>query len=389
MTRLLVIHHSPTASLRALTDAVVAGRARRRDRGGRGGGARGARLRPRRGRPRGPARADGYLLGTTANFGYMSGAMKHVFDSTFLQIGGALSDDGSGEESAGATRAPVRALRARSLRHDRRRALGALDHRRAGLDAGVRRARGDGRARPRRTSSRRTSSAVPSRHCSPEESVQRRTHLTDGRLEPCFAVLLDAEVPVSWPWSSTPASHRLLGAAEARRRSPRRHAPKLANCYALTPEDTAKPSTDAEPVDCSAPHTAQTFAVGTLPATTGKDYKSPAHGKWIFPTCQTRVREVPRRGHEPGPAGPAQLGVVPTLRARRGRRARAGTGATWSEARRTREVRRAADRPQGPVPGQAARAVAHLRAGTTVSNSKKVAVRRAAQLARGHHDQAR
>ncbi len=38
--------------------------------------------------------ADGYLLGTTANFGYMSGALKHVFDSTFLQIGGALDDSG-------------------------------------------------------------------------------------------------------------------------------------------------------------------------------------------------------------------------------------------------------------------------------------------------------
>ena len=45
--------------------------------------------------------ADGYVLGTTANFGYMSGAMKHVFDSTFLQIGGALSDDGSGEAVRG------------------------------------------------------------------------------------------------------------------------------------------------------------------------------------------------------------------------------------------------------------------------------------------------
>jgi hypothetical protein len=33
----------------------------------------------------------------------MSGALKHVFDSTFLQIGGALSDDGSGQVSAGAT----------------------------------------------------------------------------------------------------------------------------------------------------------------------------------------------------------------------------------------------------------------------------------------------
>jgi multimeric flavodoxin WrbA len=98
MARLLVVHHSPTRSLQDLLAAVLAG-------------------------ANDPAiedvdvvdrpalevtaedllGADGYVLLTTANFGYMSGALKHMFDSTFLQIGGALSDDGSAVESGGTT----------------------------------------------------------------------------------------------------------------------------------------------------------------------------------------------------------------------------------------------------------------------------------------------
>lgn len=75
MARLLVVHHSPTAGLRALLDAVVDG-----------AGADGIEdvdvtladaLHPD---PAAVAGADGYLLGTPANLGYMSGALKHWFD---------------------------------------------------------------------------------------------------------------------------------------------------------------------------------------------------------------------------------------------------------------------------------------------------------------------
>jgi multimeric flavodoxin WrbA len=96
MPRLLVVHHSPTGTVRSLTDAVVAG--------AHDDAIEGVEVVVR------PALeanaddvlgADGYLLGTTANFGYMSGALKHFFDTIFLEAGGALSDDGSASPSGG------------------------------------------------------------------------------------------------------------------------------------------------------------------------------------------------------------------------------------------------------------------------------------------------
>jgi multimeric flavodoxin WrbA len=100
--RLLVVHHSPTRSVRALTDAVLAGAA--------DDAIAGVEVVVR------PALeataddvlgADGYLLGTPANFGYMSGALKHFFDSTFLAVGGALSDDGSAAGGAAGGGSPA------------------------------------------------------------------------------------------------------------------------------------------------------------------------------------------------------------------------------------------------------------------------------------------
>ncbi|MDF1603851.1 flavodoxin family protein [Nocardioides sp. YIM 152315] len=90
MSRLLVVHHSPTPTVRALTDAVLAG--------AHDDEIDGVEVVEREAldaRAEDVLAADGYLLGTTANFGYMSGALKHFFDTIFLEAGGALSDDGS------------------------------------------------------------------------------------------------------------------------------------------------------------------------------------------------------------------------------------------------------------------------------------------------------
>ncbi len=95
MARLLVIAHSPTRAMQALTEAVVAGSQDPEIAGVE------VVVREALDFARGSAdhhdllAADGFLLGTTANFGYMSGALKHVFDSTFLQVGGALEDGGT------------------------------------------------------------------------------------------------------------------------------------------------------------------------------------------------------------------------------------------------------------------------------------------------------
>lgn len=91
MSRLLIVHHSPSVTTRSLTDAVIAGAS--------DDAIEGVELVVRPALETSAAdvlAADGYLLGTSANFGYMSGALKHFFDTVFLEAGGALGEDGSG-----------------------------------------------------------------------------------------------------------------------------------------------------------------------------------------------------------------------------------------------------------------------------------------------------
>jgi len=96
MSRLLVVHHSPTSTMRTLTESVLAGAS--------DDALEGVEVVAREALDATAADAlgaDGILLGTPANFGYMAGALKHFFDSTFLELGGALADDGSGAPAEG------------------------------------------------------------------------------------------------------------------------------------------------------------------------------------------------------------------------------------------------------------------------------------------------
>ena len=78
MATLLLVHHSPTDKTERIADAVRAGVSLE--------GLESITLVERNALDATPddvLAADGYVLGTTANFGYISGALKHFFDTTF------------------------------------------------------------------------------------------------------------------------------------------------------------------------------------------------------------------------------------------------------------------------------------------------------------------
>ena len=78
MTTLLIVHHTPSHACHALLEAVVADASDDRISGVE------VIVRPALAATAGDVLgADGYILGTPANLGYMSGALKHFFDQIY------------------------------------------------------------------------------------------------------------------------------------------------------------------------------------------------------------------------------------------------------------------------------------------------------------------
>ena len=78
MTRLLIVHHTTSPALQAMLEAVVAG-ARDPELEGID-----VAVSPALAATASDVlAADGFLLGTPANIGYMSGALKHFFDQIY------------------------------------------------------------------------------------------------------------------------------------------------------------------------------------------------------------------------------------------------------------------------------------------------------------------
>ncbi|ACU95632.1 MAG: flavodoxin family protein [Saccharomonospora viridis] len=78
MATLLIVHHTPSPHLQAMLEAVVAGATDPEITG-----VEVVREPALSATASDVLAADGYLLGTPANLGYMSGALKHFFDTVY------------------------------------------------------------------------------------------------------------------------------------------------------------------------------------------------------------------------------------------------------------------------------------------------------------------
>ena len=106
MPRLLIVHHTPSPTLAEMLDAVVEGATHDAIEGVE------VVTRPALTAPEVDVlEADGYVLGTPANIGYMSGALKHFFDRVYYPVLDAAEGRPvgfyvhGGSDTAGAVRA--------------------------------------------------------------------------------------------------------------------------------------------------------------------------------------------------------------------------------------------------------------------------------------------
>lgn len=81
MARLLIVHHTPSPHCQAMFEAVISGATDPE--------IEGVEVTRRAALAVSTTdflEADGYILGTPANLGYISGALKHAFDTSYYQI---------------------------------------------------------------------------------------------------------------------------------------------------------------------------------------------------------------------------------------------------------------------------------------------------------------
>ena len=83
MARLLVVHHTPSPTMATMLDKVLEGVAVDDLVGDDGGRIEVVSVPALSASASDVLAADGYLLGTPANLGYMSGALKHFFDQIY------------------------------------------------------------------------------------------------------------------------------------------------------------------------------------------------------------------------------------------------------------------------------------------------------------------
>jgi hypothetical protein len=83
----------------------------------------------------------------------------------------------------------------------------------------------------------------------------------------------------------------LTGCGHGEAPSDKLTAPKLGACRTLTAAEVRDLTNDSPVVPCTTEHTAQTFAIGTLPASTGSRYGDRRQGAFVYRTCQKAFGE--------------------------------------------------------------------------------------------------